>query len=81
MSGEKRKAIHVDPTPEQQQARLDEINAACAMLALVMGESPTLRIWQMLENVAGERSLYQIEDDELIALLVKQATGGGEGAP
>lgn len=81
MSGEKRKAIHVDPTPEQQQARLDEINAACAMLALVMGESPTLRIGQMLENVAGDRSLYQIEDDELIALLVRHVTGRGEGAP
>lgn len=81
MSGEKRKAIHVDPTPEQQQARLDEINAACAMLALVMGESPTLRIGQMLDNLTGDRSLHQIEDDELIALMIKHRLQRWEDAP
>lgn len=81
MSGAKRKAIHIDHTPEQHQARIDEIDKACALLALAMVKSPTLRIGQMLENIAGERSLYQIEDDELIALLVRHVTGRGEGAP
>lgn len=80
MSGEKRKAIHVDPTPEQQQARIDEIDKACALLALAMVKSPTLRIGQMIDNLTGARSLYQIEDDELIAILVRHVTGRGEGA-